>query len=335
MASSRWLKAVPSPSSEPETKSAASPNVSMSDLRRLEQEKRQKNSPTNESSNIPRKGIPEGGIPDKDMPPSGIPPKDTRKAKSKVETSSSTISPPAQPNAERGYYATFNDLDDRIIPAYKLDPYEQSVLRRLYRLSRGYRSLDCEVGLGALAKACNIARSKAQGTVASLNTKGLIRPLGHSQAGTKYRVLEQFPAVPQKGIPIQGIPQETEGIPQTKDQGIPQGGNNKNNKDLINTRTNTGAVGVGSKFSLGECRRYAEHLQVSGQGINNPGGYATTIHRTGEADALIESFINPVATRTPEAAAACPDCGGSGFWYPEGEAKGVAKCKHEKLTTES
>jgi hypothetical protein len=31
----------------------------------------------------------------------------------------------------------------------------------------------------------------------------------------------------------------------------------------------------------------------------------------------------------------CPDCGGSGWWYPEGESKGVAKCRHEKLTTES
>jgi hypothetical protein len=30
-------------------------------------------------------------------------------------------------------------------------------------------------------------------------------------------------------------------------------------------------------------------------------------------------------------ASACPDCGGSGWWYPEGEAKGVAKCKHESL----
>jgi hypothetical protein len=34
-------------------------------------------------------------------------------------------------------------------------------------------------------------------------------------------------------------------------------------------------------------------------------------------------------------ASSCPDCGGSGWWYPDGEAKGVAKCKHEKLTTES
>lgn len=34
-------------------------------------------------------------------------------------------------------------------------------------------------------------------------------------------------------------------------------------------------------------------------------------------------------------AAECPDCGGSGWWYPEGEAKGVTKCRHEKLTAES
>jgi hypothetical protein len=27
----------------------------------------------------------------------------------------------------------------------------------------------------------------------------------------------------------------------------------------------------------------------------------------------------------------CPDCGGSGMYYPEGYDKGVAKCKHEKL----
>jgi hypothetical protein len=30
-------------------------------------------------------------------------------------------------------------------------------------------------------------------------------------------------------------------------------------------------------------------------------------------------------------ASKCLDCGGSGWWYPQGEAKGVAKCKHESL----
>jgi hypothetical protein len=32
-----------------------------------------------------------------------------------------------------------------------------------------------------------------------------------------------------------------------------------------------------------------------------------------------------------EGASNCPDCGGSGWWYPDGPEKGVAKCRHEKL----
>lgn len=28
----------------------------------------------------------------------------------------------------------------------------------------------------------------------------------------------------------------------------------------------------------------------------------------------------------------CPDCGGSGWWYPNGLERGVAKCKHERLS---
>ena len=32
-----------------------------------------------------------------------------------------------------------------------------------------------------------------------------------------------------------------------------------------------------------------------------------------------------------EDTAGCPDCEGSGWWYPEGQEKGVAKCKHVKL----
>jgi hypothetical protein len=35
-----------------------------------------------------------------------------------------------------------------------------------------------------------------------------------------------------------------------------------------------------------------------------------------------------------EQARNCPDCGGSGMYYPEGYEKGVAKCKHERLNAE-
>ncbi len=88
-------------------------------------------------------------------------------------------------------------------------------------------------------------------------------------------------------------------------------------------------VRVGSKFSLQECRSYARHLKTSGEGITNPGGYATTIHRSGEADALIEEFLNP--SRAPDVNQ-CPDCRGMGVYYPLGIGIGAAaRCKHEKL----
>lgn len=36
-------------------------------------------------------------------------------------------------------------------------------------------------------------------------------------------------------------------------------------------------------------------------------------------------------TRSSVDASKCPDCAGSGWWYPEGMEKGVKKCIHEKL----
>lgn len=70
-----------------------------------------------------------------------------------------------------------------------------------------------------------------------------------------------------------------------------------------------------------------------GKGINNPGGYATTINRTGEADELIERFLNPIQSVQVDTSQ-CPDCKGSGFYYPNGPGGGVAKCKHDGLARE-
>jgi len=92
-------------------------------------------------------------------------------------------------------------------------------------------------------------------------------------------------------------------------------------------------VRAGSRFSLEECRRYAEHLRSTGQGITNPGGYATTILRTGEADEAIAAFLAPAETQPVVDASACPDCHGTGFWYPNGTEQGVAKCRHARLQT--
>jgi hypothetical protein len=93
------------------------------------------------------------------------------------------------------------------------------------------------------------------------------------------------------------------------------------------------STGTASKDSLEECRRYAKHLQKTGEGITNPGGYATTIYRTGEADSLIEKFLNPESAQDIDSTR-CPDCRGMGFFYPEGiDRSVVAKCRHPRLET--
>jgi predicted transcriptional regulator len=247
----------------------------------------------------------------------------------------------------RGYYPVYNDISDRLIPDLELNPYEQSVFQRLYRLSRGWKSDECEVGLGTLAKHCVMSRSQVQRSIAKLIEKGLIENLGSTKKGGKegnrYRVLPGSTTSSQQTIPHETIVQEatpdetivsqdetSTGETTVVSQGIVTGNTNKNNnKDLLNTHTQTGVgVGVGSKFSLEECKRFAEHLQKTGQGINNPGGYATTIFRSGEVDPQIEAFLKPPATVE---SGGCPDCGGSGYYYPEGVEKGVKICKHEKL----
>jgi hypothetical protein len=252
-------------------------------------------------------------------------------------------------DSDKGYYGVFNDISDRLIPEMQLDPYQQAVLHRLYRLSRGWRSEECEVGLGTLARYCVMSRSQVQRSVAKLIENGLVECLGNSKKGARegnrYRVLPGVKTVPRQTIPGETIVPKTtvtdtivqeEGTSSSQNtvvsQGIvPRGTNKNSNKELKNNTHTEPNVGVGSKFTLEECRRFAEHLQKSGQGINNPGGYATTIFRSGEFDAQIEAFLNPLTPSSAIKADGCPDCGGSGYYYPEGVDKGVKICKHEKL----
>jgi len=254
----------------------------------------------------------------------------------------------------KGYYPVFNDISDRLIPELQLDPYQQAVLQRLYRLSRGWKSEECEVGLGTLAKFCVMSRSQVQRSVAKLIEKGLVESLGSPKKGGKegnrYRVLPSLKTMPRQTIAnptiVSGtivggtiVPEEETSSQENTvvSQGIvPRGTIKNSNKELKNNTHTEPGVGVGSKFTLEECRKYARHLQSTGQGINNPGGYATTIHRTGEADMLIESFLRPQApSRSSNLdTSQCPDCHGSGFYYPKGVDGGVARCRHEQLRKE-
>ena len=262
-------------------------------------------------------------------PPGGAPPENEQPLLQNVAAPPGGA-PPLHVAAAR-FTSIPNDVFDAILPTLK--PVEQLVLLRLYRLTRGFQTARCTVSIGTLAKRCAIGTTAARNATQELERRGFIRRLGadlvnrNQQArGVEFEML--LPAVaptrdaapPRRGAPPSDV--------------APTGDvANKLKTQKENTQTQTpppAGVRVGSKFTLEECRRYAAHLRATGQGITNPGGYATTIHRTGEADELIEDFLHPAAPSMVDATK-CPDCGGSGFWYPEGPERGVAKCRHAKL----
>ncbi|HEX8650999.1 MAG TPA: hypothetical protein VF708_09155 [Pyrinomonadaceae bacterium] len=235
--------------------------------------------------------------------------------------------------ADAPHLRTPHEITDRILPTLK--PGCQVVLMRLYRLSAGFGSNTCHVSLPKLASACNISETQIRIFLRDLEQRKLIKRLSvdlankiQSERGITFEVL--LPRL---------VATKTAGGAKTAGGSDSAGGSetepNKVNTQKENTQTQEPAAGVrvGSKFTIEECRRFAEHLRSTGQGINNPGGYATTIHRTGEADELIERFLNPI-TSTQLEASQCPDCQGRGFYYPNGLAGGVAKCRHENLARE-
>ncbi|HEY0322152.1 MAG TPA: hypothetical protein VGC66_14420 [Pyrinomonadaceae bacterium] len=223
---------------------------------------------------------------------------------------------------------TPHEITDKILPTLK--PGCQVVLMRLYRLSAGFGSDICHVSIPKLASACNISETQIRIFLRDLEQRKLIKRLSvdlankiQSERGITFQVL----------LPRLAATKSAAGAKNTGGVNIVGGAvsePNKVNTQKENTQTQDVGVRVGSRFTIEECRRYAEHLKSTGQGITNPGGYATTIHRTGEADELIERFLNPLTSIQVDASQ-CPDCKGSGFYYPSGQTGGVAKCKHEKL----
>ncbi len=101
---------------------------------------------------------------------------------------------PAQPATVAGYTRVPNDLLDRILPT--LDPYDQAVLVRLFRLARGFNSDTCRVSIPTLAKACNVSERQARISVGRLEGRELVRRIGQdfgnsdrSLRGTTFLIL--------------------------------------------------------------------------------------------------------------------------------------------------
>ncbi len=216
-----------------------------------------------------------------------------------------------------GYLKLGNQIIDHLLP--QLEPYEQLAYLQLYRLSHGNGKPNCLISMPKLAKRTKISERTLWRAVAELDRKGLVKKTATTHGKSKEQGITYWVATP--ASPAAQARHDSQAGHATE-------ADNKRNT-IKETHTNTTAVSVGSRFTLQECRRYADSLKS--EGIQNPGGYATKIHRSGEADELIKKFLSPVVSIQQVDVSQCPDCGGTGFWEPGGIGKGVAKCKHDRL----
>jgi hypothetical protein len=216
-----------------------------------------------------------------------------------------------------------------------LKPSDGYVLLYLIARTHGFQKTRVTVNLDTVATACHISRSQARISLRALDGRKHIKILGMDMNN---------PDPTLRGLIIEMLIPRVESKPRV--ESTPRSKYTPIKERDYKRHTNTGdtaysteeksaspGVSVGSKFTIEACRKYANYLRASGQGINNPGGYATTIHRTGEADALIETFLNPVQSAQGIDSSTCPDCNGTGFYYPNGREQGVAKCLHSKLSS--
>jgi hypothetical protein len=182
---------------------------------------------------------------------------------------------------ERGYYSTFNDISDRLVPELKLDAYEQVLLYRMYRLSRGWHKDTCVVGHTKLANSTNLSRSTVQKTVAKLLERDLIENLGdRGNDGTEYRVLPGVPVL-QRGIPPGGISPQAKGGTShgtRRSDGIPSGRHIKNIKGFSKENNKKG----GNRLTPEEIQSFtATVVDLLGEGkaaVEIEAQYAPSMH---------------------------------------------------------
>jgi hypothetical protein len=236
-----------------------------------------------------------------------------------------------------GFILWFHQLTDYL--ASQLTPHEQAVYLQLYRLSWGFDNSEapsarCTIGFPRLAERSSMHESGARLAAKGLIRKGLVRKVGavfgkNREQGIEWEVFAPPALVKHRASLRRGLARN-EG-PAKANGPLRPAPIKELNTQRENTQTQ-GGVSVGSRFSLEECRRYAEYLKQTGQGITNPGGYATKIFRSGEADAFIEGFLSPPAQVD---ISRCPDCRGTGFIYvdPSNHDRGVRPCRHDGLRT--
>jgi hypothetical protein len=270
----------------------------------------------------------------------------------------STGVPEQSPIPTREFYRKSNQTADHV--DRRLTPAESKVLDHLLRLSIGFNKDRCQVRVSILMDRTGYRSDKTvRAALSGLEMKGVITRLSHgnSPAGDEY-IIQPYSGI--TGVlEYRSTAAENTLVLESKITGqLNTSVKDKNNDDdaalagLIAELKSANMELTGKEISIAENDRWRELAQViiaelkiaaSRTTVSSVPAFLTEHLRRRlwkidkkQAQAEGRELPDEAIAQIPTAdASTCPDCGGSGWWYPEGETKGVAKCKHGKLADES
>jgi hypothetical protein len=259
------------------------------------------------------------------------------------------------PIPEKSYYRKANEVADQIDRT--LSPAESKVFEQLLRLSIGFNKDTCRVRVSIIMQRTGYASDKTvRAALRGLELKGRIIRLStrNSPLGDEYKIMSYSGST---GVPeYRSTSAENTAVLGSKVTGELNTSikNNQNDDDAALAKLNAALKAAhreltGKDLSLAEADSWGELADVLIAELKIAAARTTVssvpsflaehlrrrLWKIDKKQARAEGRELPdqsVTSAAPvEQANDCPDCSGSGWWYPNGMERGVAKCKHANM----
>jgi hypothetical protein len=256
------------------------------------------------------------------------------------------------PVPQSSFYRKPNEASDAL--DRQLSAAESKVFDQLYRLIQGFNLAERQIRIEVLRQRTGYNSDKTiRSALAGLEAKGVIARSGHrnSPGGEVFRILSYSgtPVLQYRSTPVKSTP-----VLESKFTGVLNTDlkDNLNDDDeayaslLSNLR---GAVKelTGRDSPPTDAERWGELAQLLVTELKIAAGRTDAVSsvpafltehlrrrlwKREKREVEAEGVGKSEEQRASVDGSGCPDCFGTGMWYPEGFDKGVARCTHEKLT---
>jgi hypothetical protein len=253
------------------------------------------------------------------------------------------------------FYKKANEVADHLDRT--LTPAESKVFEQLIRLSIGFNKEVCRVRVSVLMERTGYTSDKTvRSALRGLELKGRIKrlPARNSPLGDEYKILAYSgnTGVPEySGTPVENtavLGSKITGHLNTsiKDQNI----DDEAFAELVESFRQITRELTGKSPTAIESAKWKELAEVLIAELRISAGRTTVssvpafmaehlrrrLWKMDKKQAAREGKELPdqIASTPQETPPDCPDCHGTGWWYPNGIERGVAKCKHLKILEE-